>query len=66
MIREFDRILPNKRALFANKISSKFNPMGNQKNQISLIGKNREENWKKMTKGEVGEKIIKEISTYFN
>ena len=40
--------------------------MGNQKNQISLIGKNREENWKKMTKGEVGEKIIKEISTYFN
>ena len=52
--------------IFANKISSKFNPMGNQKNQISLIGKNREENWKKMTKGEVGEKIIKEISTYFN
>ena len=52
--------------IFANKISSKFNPMGNQKNQISLIGKNREEDWKKMTKGEVGEKIIKEISTYFN
>ena len=52
--------------IFANKISSKFNPMGNQKNQISLIGKNRAENWKKMTKGEVGEKIIKEISTYFN
>ena len=52
--------------IFANKISSKFNPMGNQKNQISLIGKNREENWKKMTKGEVGEKIIKEISAYFN
>ena len=52
--------------IFANKISSKFNPMGNQKNQISLIGKNREENWKKMTKEEVGEKIIKEISTYFN
>ena len=52
--------------IFANKISSKFNPMGNQKNQISLIGKTREQNWKKMTKGEVGEKIIKEISTYFN
>ena len=52
--------------IFANKISNKFNPMGNQKNQISLIGKNREENWKKMTKGEVGEKIIKEISAYFN
>ena len=52
--------------IFANKISSKFNPMGNKENQISLIGKNREENWKKMTKGEVGEKIIKEISTYFN
>ena len=52
--------------IFANKISSKFNPMGNQKNQISLIGKNRAENWKKMTKGEVGEKIIKEISAYFN
>ena len=52
--------------IFANKITEKFNPMGNKQNKISFIGKNRIENWKKMTKEEIGEKIIKEISTYLN
>ena len=52
--------------IFANKISDKFNPMNNQENKISLIGKNRIEKWKKMTKKEIGEKIIKEISAYLN
>ena len=40
--------------------------MNNQENKISLIGKNRIEKWKKMTKKEIGEKIIKEISAYLN
>ena len=52
--------------IFANKISEKFNPMGDEKNKISIIGRNKIQHWKKMSKVEIGEKIIKEISTYIN
>ena len=52
--------------IFANKISKSFNPINNNYNQISMIGKNREIKWKKMTKNKLAEKIINEISLYIN
>ena len=52
--------------IFANKISNKFNPMGNDFNQISVIGKNNQKNWGRMTKKKVAEKIIQEVSLYLN
>ena len=52
--------------IFANKISNKFNPLGNDFNQISIIGKNNLKNWSKMSKKRVAEKIIQEVSTYLN
>jgi len=52
--------------IFANKISNKFNPMGNDFNKISVIGKNKKKNWGKMTKKKIAEKIIQEISLYLN
>ena len=52
--------------IFANKISNKFNPMGNDFNKISVIGKNNQKNWSKMTKKKIAEKIIQEVSLYVN
>ena len=52
--------------IFANKISKKFNPMGNDFNQISIIGKNNQETWSKMSKAKVAEKIIQKVSSYLN
>ena len=52
--------------IFANKISEKFNPLGNDFNKISLIGKNVKKNWPKMTKKDIAEKIINEVSSYLN
>jgi len=52
--------------IFANKISKKFNPMGNDFNQITVIGKNNKKNWAKMTKKKIAEKIIHEVSLYLN
>ena len=52
--------------IFANKISQKFNPMANNFNKISVIGRNNLKNWRKMTKKKIAEKIIREISTYLN
>mgnify|MGYP000359654090 FL=1 len=52
--------------IFANKISNKFNPLGNDFNQISIIGKNNLKNWNKMSKKRVAEKIIQEVSSYLN
>ena len=52
--------------IFANKISNKFNPMGGDFNKISVIGKNNQKNWGKMTKKKIAEKIIQEISLYLN
>ena len=52
--------------IFANKISNKFNPLGNDFNQISIIGKNNLKNWSKMSKKRVAEKIIQEVSSYLN
>ena len=52
--------------IFANKISNKFNPMGNDFNKISVIGKNNQKNWGKMTKKKIAEKIIHEVSLYLN
>ncbi len=52
--------------IFANMISNKFNPMGNDFNKISVIGKNNQKNWGKMTKKKIAEKIIQEISLYLN
>ena len=52
--------------IFANKISNKFNPIGNDFNKISVIGKNNQKNWSKMTKKKIAEKIIQEISLYLN
>ncbi len=42
--------------IFANKISNKFNPMGGDFNKISVIGKNNQKNWGKMTKKMIAEK----------
>ena len=36
--------------IFANKITNQFNPIGNDFNQISVLGKNKQKNWGKMTK----------------
>ena len=52
--------------IFANKISKKFNPMGNDFNEISVIGKNNQKKWRKMTKKKIAEKIIQEVSLYLN
>ena len=52
--------------IFANKISNKFNPLGNDFNQISIIGKNNLKNWNKMSKKRVAEKIMQEVSSYLN
>ena len=52
--------------IFANKISKEFNPMGNDFNKITLIGKNKQENWSKMSKKNIAEKIIQNISLYLN
>ncbi len=52
--------------IFANKISNKFNPMGGDFNKISVIGKNNQKNWGKMTKKMIAEKIIQEVSLYLN
>ena len=52
--------------IFANKISDKFNPIGSDFNEISVLGKNKQKNWSKMTKKKLAEKIIKEVSLYLN
>ena len=52
--------------IFANKISTKFNPINNNYNEISMIGKNKEIKWKRMKKNKIAEKIINEISLYIN
>ena len=59
-------LLKNCDLIFANKISSKFNPIGNDFNKISMIGKNKLEHWNRMSKEKVAEKIIKEVSCYLN
>ena len=40
--------------------------MGNDFNKITLIGKNKQENWSKMSKKNIAEKIIQNISLYLN
>ena len=40
--------------------------MGNDFNQISVIGKNNQKKWRKMTKKKIAEKIIQEVSLYLN
>ena len=52
--------------IFANKITNQFNPIGNNFNQISVLGKNKQKNWGKMTKKKIAERIIKEISLHLN
>ena len=52
--------------IFANKISHQFNPIGSDFNEISVLGKNKQKNWSKMTKKKLAEKIIKEVSLYLN
>ena len=52
--------------IFANKISNKFNPFGNDYNKITFIGKNNQEVWPKMTKKKVAKKIIDEVAYYLN
>ena len=52
--------------IFANKISKNFNPFGNDLNKLSVIGKNNEKNWKKMSKKKLAEKIIEEACLYLN
>ncbi len=52
--------------IFANKISKRFNPINNNFNEISMIGKNKEIKWKKMEKNKLAEKIVNEISFYIN
>ena len=52
--------------IFANKISDQFNPIGSDFNEISVLGKNKQKNWSKMTKKKLAEKIIKEVSLYLN
>ena len=52
--------------IFANKISDQFNPIGSDFNKISVLGKNKQKNWGKMTKKKLAEKIIKEVSLYLN
>tara|TARA_Y100001960_G_scaffold297391_1_gene343769 strand:+ start:332 stop:1528 length:1197 start_codon:yes stop_codon:yes gene_type:complete len=52
--------------IFANKISDQFNPIGSDFNKISVLGKNKQKNWSKMTKKKLAEKIIKEVSLYLN
>mgnify|MGYP001211167792 FL=1 len=52
--------------IFANKITNQFNPIGNDFNQISVLGKNKQKNWGKMTKKKIAERIIKEISLHLN
>ena len=52
--------------IFANKISDQFNPICSDFNEISVLGKNKQKNWSKMTKKKLAEKIIKEVSLYLN
>ncbi len=52
--------------IFANKIANQFNPIGNDFNQISVLGNNKQKNWGKMTKKKLAEKIIKEVSLHLN
>ena len=52
--------------IFANKITNQFNPIGNNFNQISVLGKNKQKNWGKMTKKKIAERIINEISLHLN
>ena len=52
--------------IFANKITPHFNPMGNDINQISIVGKNKQEKLVKMSKKRIAEKIIKVASSYLN
>ena len=52
--------------IFANKITNKFNPIGNDFNQILVLGKNKQKNWGKMTKKKLAERIIKEVSLHLN
>ena len=52
--------------IFANKITNQFNPIGNDFNQISVLGNNKQKNWGKMTKKKLAEKIIKEVSLHLN
>ena len=52
--------------IFANKITPQFNPMGNDINQISIVGKNKQEKLVKMSKKRIAEKIIKVASSYLN
>ena len=52
--------------IFANKITNQFNPIGNDFNQISVLGKNKQKNWGKMTKKKIAERIINEISLHLN
>ena len=52
--------------IFANKITNQFNPIGNDFNQISVLGINKQKNWSKMTKKKIAERIIKEVSLHLN
>ena len=52
--------------IFANKITPQFNPMGSDINQISIVGKNKQEKLVKMSKKRIAEKIIKVASSYLN
>ena len=52
--------------IFANKITNQFNPIGNDFNQMSVLGNNKQKNWGKMTKKKLAEKIIKEVSLHLN
>ena len=52
--------------IFANKVSNKFNPFGNDFNEITMITKETKESWKKMNKKNVAEKIIKKAFMYLD
>ena len=52
--------------IFANKVSNKFNPFGNDFNEITMITKETKESWKKMNKKDVAEKIIKKAFMYLD
>ena len=52
--------------IFANKIANEFNPIGNDFNEISVLGNNQQKKWGRMTKKKLAEKIIKEVSLHLN
>ena len=47
-------------------MSNKFNPFGNDFNEITMITKETKESWKKMNKKDVAEKIIKKAFMYLD